>query len=228
MLSYVPRPVAPTCPRCVSSNTKFCYYNNYSLSQPRYFCKACRRYWTEGGSLRNVPVGGGCRKSRRGKPARAPSAVAAVAGRDVIRPDLMLNDIVSNSGIAPAPAPADGSAIDLEVLYAKYMDPSPAVRPESSQPAVESGSCNQIPAPFPDHQLFLEWESILTQPVEEDLQNKVDSSSPRAYPKQPVDNYVWWGDSSSDADLIHEEQSLVHDNWIGSLDDSSWEAFYRC
>ncbi|KAJ0987693.1 hypothetical protein J5N97_006049 [Dioscorea zingiberensis] len=53
------------CPRCESTNTKFCYYNNYSLSQPRYFCKGCRRYWTHGGSLRNVPVGGGCRKNRR-------------------------------------------------------------------------------------------------------------------------------------------------------------------
>ncbi|CAN0874852.1 Dof zinc finger protein DOF5.3 [Linum grandiflorum] len=51
------------CPRCDSTNTKFCYYNNYSLTQPRYFCKSCRRYWTKGGTLRNVPVGGGCRKS---------------------------------------------------------------------------------------------------------------------------------------------------------------------
>ncbi|WOK96661.1 dof zinc finger protein DOF3.2-like isoform X3 [Canna indica] len=53
------------CPRCASTNTKFCYYNNYSLSQPRYFCKSCRRYWTQGGSLRNVPVGGGSRKNKR-------------------------------------------------------------------------------------------------------------------------------------------------------------------
>lgn len=59
--------VALKCPRCDSSNTKFCYYNNYSLSQPRYFCKTCRRYWTNGGSLRNVPVGGGCRKNKRAK-----------------------------------------------------------------------------------------------------------------------------------------------------------------
>ncbi|PHT57528.1 Dof zinc finger protein DOF3.5 [Capsicum annuum] len=59
--------LAPACPRCGSTNTKFCYYNNYSLTQPRYFCKGCRRYWTKGGSLRNVPIGGGCRKSRRGK-----------------------------------------------------------------------------------------------------------------------------------------------------------------
>ncbi|KAF8082327.1 hypothetical protein N665_0832s0001 [Sinapis alba] len=55
------------CPRCNSLNTKFCYYNNYNLSQPRHFCKNCRRYWTKGGVLRNVPVGGGCRKAKRSK-----------------------------------------------------------------------------------------------------------------------------------------------------------------
>ncbi|XP_019439011.1 PREDICTED: dof zinc finger protein DOF5.4-like [Lupinus angustifolius] len=56
---------ALNCPRCDSLNTKFCYYNNYNLSQPRHFCKNCRRYWTKGGVLRNIPVGGGCRKSKR-------------------------------------------------------------------------------------------------------------------------------------------------------------------
>nr|XP_043638716.1 dof zinc finger protein DOF3.4-like [Erigeron canadensis] len=50
------------CPRCDSPNTKFCYYNNYNFSQPRHFCKSCRRYWTHGGALRDVPVGGGTRK----------------------------------------------------------------------------------------------------------------------------------------------------------------------
>ncbi|XP_047325173.1 dof zinc finger protein DOF3.7-like [Impatiens glandulifera] len=53
------------CRRCSSTNTKFCYYNNYSLSQPRYFCKTCKRYWTEGGSLRNIPVGGVSRKNMK-------------------------------------------------------------------------------------------------------------------------------------------------------------------
>ncbi|KAK9740934.1 hypothetical protein RND81_03G072300 [Saponaria officinalis] len=66
---------APNCPRCASSNTKFCYYNNYSLSQPRFFCKGCKRYWTRGGFLRNVPVGGGCRKSRRSRSARVASSI---------------------------------------------------------------------------------------------------------------------------------------------------------
>ncbi|KAL1359612.1 hypothetical protein HN51_004928 [Arachis hypogaea] len=58
---------AQKCPRCESTNTKFCYFNNYSLSQPRHFCKTCRRYWTRGGALRNVPVGGGCRRNKRTK-----------------------------------------------------------------------------------------------------------------------------------------------------------------
>ncbi|KAK4742734.1 hypothetical protein SAY87_000735 [Trapa incisa] len=53
------------CPPCDSSNTKFCYYNNYRLSQPRHFCKTCRRYWTKGGALRNVPIGSGCRKNKK-------------------------------------------------------------------------------------------------------------------------------------------------------------------
>ncbi|XP_050367764.1 dof zinc finger protein DOF2.1-like [Argentina anserina] len=69
-----PRPQpdqALKCPRCDSTNTKFCYYNNYSLTQPRYFCKSCRRYWTKGGTLRNVPVGGGCRKNKRSSSKRS-------------------------------------------------------------------------------------------------------------------------------------------------------------
>lgn len=64
---------ALNCPRCHSTNTKFCYYNNYSLTQPRYFCKTCRRYWTEGGTLRNVPVGGGSRKNKKSTSTSSPS-----------------------------------------------------------------------------------------------------------------------------------------------------------
>lgn len=71
MMMHEPRRLRPQheqplkCPRCESTNTKFCYYNNYSLTQPRYFCKTCRRYWTRGGTLRNIPVGGGCRKNNK-------------------------------------------------------------------------------------------------------------------------------------------------------------------
>ncbi|OAY26214.1 dof zinc finger protein DOF1.4 [Manihot esculenta] len=86
------------CPRCDSSNTKFCYYNNYSLSQPRHFCKACKRYWTRGGTLRNVPVGGGCRKNKRVK--RAASAVeggASASSANPNPPSQTQIDISSNS-----------------------------------------------------------------------------------------------------------------------------------
>ncbi|KAJ4880894.1 Dof zinc finger protein DOF4.4 [Raphanus sativus] len=52
------KPPPRVCPRCNSTNTKFCYYNNYRVSQPRYKCKDCLRHWTHGGALRNIPIGG--------------------------------------------------------------------------------------------------------------------------------------------------------------------------
>ncbi|KAF8402885.1 hypothetical protein HHK36_010977 [Tetracentron sinense] len=79
-LAQVPQPEAALkCPRCESTNTKFCYFNNYSLSQPRHFCKTCRRYWTRGGSLRNVPVGGGCRRNKRSKSSSSSSSKSPVS-----------------------------------------------------------------------------------------------------------------------------------------------------
>ncbi|XP_040378361.1 dof zinc finger protein DOF3.6-like [Oryza brachyantha] len=82
-LARAPQPEpALKCPRCDSTNTKFCYYNNYSLSQPRHFCKTCRRYWTRGGSLRNVPVGGGCRRNKRStKPSTSSAAGASSSSK---------------------------------------------------------------------------------------------------------------------------------------------------
>ncbi|XP_022777345.1 dof zinc finger protein DOF1.4-like [Durio zibethinus] len=86
------------CPRCDSSNTKFCYYNNYSLSQPRHFCKACKRYWTKGGTLRNVPVGGGCRKNKRVKrPASAIDGASPTCGANPNSPSQPQIDVSSTS-----------------------------------------------------------------------------------------------------------------------------------
>ncbi|CAO2814685.1 unnamed protein product [Amaranthus hypochondriacus] len=66
------------CPRCDSTNTKFCYYNNYNLSQPRHYCKSCKRYWTKGGALRNIPIGGGSRKiTKRSSSKRSSSSSPA-------------------------------------------------------------------------------------------------------------------------------------------------------
>ncbi|XP_010441080.1 PREDICTED: cyclic dof factor 2-like [Camelina sativa] len=78
------------CPRCNSMETKFCYYNNYNVNQPRHFCKKCQRYWTAGGTMRNVPVGAGRRKNK--SPAshynRHVSITSAEALQKVARTDL--------------------------------------------------------------------------------------------------------------------------------------------
>ncbi|XP_062232563.1 uncharacterized protein LOC133929812 [Phragmites australis] len=164
--------VAPNCPRCYSPNTKFCYYNNYSLSQPRYFCKSCRRYWTKGGSLRNVPVGGGCRKNRRGKSVRAMAVDTVVAGGGAafsqrfpgtLRPDLLLEGMVGSPAdpcqpmSADKPAVAEGATIDLASLYAKFLNHQPAVErcavvPDSVDAL--SGSSDMSPNALPLDQLF--------------------------------------------------------------------------
>ncbi|XP_030457846.2 dof zinc finger protein DOF3.5-like [Syzygium oleosum] len=125
--------MSPNCPRCGSSNTKFCYYNNYSLTQPRYFCKGCRRYWTKGGSLRNVPVGGGCRKNRRGKSIRmssgatTSSAYLAAASNPFgsgLSIGTMLKD--GNSSLADLTSSSNGgSHIDLALVYANYLSQKP-------------------------------------------------------------------------------------------------------
>ncbi|KAJ1283329.1 hypothetical protein BS78_03G120000 [Paspalum vaginatum] len=52
------------CPRCYSMETKFCYFNNYNLNQPRHYCRSCKRYWTAGGTMRNVPEGSGRRRNK--------------------------------------------------------------------------------------------------------------------------------------------------------------------
>ncbi|MBA0847637.1 hypothetical protein Goshw_020822, partial [Gossypium schwendimanii] len=40
---------------------------NIPVPEPRHLCKTCKRYWTRGGALRNVPVGGGCHRNKRSK-----------------------------------------------------------------------------------------------------------------------------------------------------------------
>ncbi|KAL2489479.1 dof zinc finger protein DOF5.4-like [Forsythia ovata] len=74
-LQHHPNNQVLKCPQCDSPNTKFCYYNNYNLSQLRHFCKSYQRYWTKGGVLRNVSVGGDCRKTKRSKPKTNNSSV---------------------------------------------------------------------------------------------------------------------------------------------------------
>lgn len=60
-------PTPLKCPRCNSLDTKFRYFNNHNLAQPRHYCKTCKRQWTVGGNLRNIPVGGKPRSNKKTK-----------------------------------------------------------------------------------------------------------------------------------------------------------------
>ncbi|XP_010927453.2 uncharacterized protein [Elaeis guineensis] len=187
--------MGPNCPRCNSSNTKFSYYNNYSLSQPRYFCKGCRRYWTKGGSLRNVPVGGGCRKNRRVKSVRiAGDPVSTARGLSYgahrltgqIRPDLVLDGMVGNlssvlQSIIDVPATTDASTIDVASLYANLLNQHPEVEPTLVVPALAgetnesfrstrgpggANSNQQIHVHLPDKNSFMECQRA-SEPIAE-------------------------------------------------------------
>ncbi|KAG0469161.1 hypothetical protein HPP92_018489 [Vanilla planifolia] len=105
-IAKIPQPEpALKCPRCDSTNTKFCYFNNYSLSQPRHFCKTCRRYWTRGGALRNVPVGGGCRRNKRTKSAASSKPSASSAAGAVGAEQYPSSVVVPANLLQPPPLP---------------------------------------------------------------------------------------------------------------------------
>ncbi|KAG2635655.1 dof zinc finger protein MNB1A-like [Panicum virgatum] len=115
-----PAPAGDPCPRCESRDTKFCYYNNYNTSQPRHFCRSCRRYWTKGGSLRNVPVGGGTRKSSSSSSPVPPSPAAAPRSTKRSKES-------KRRRVAPAPDPAPGTdAFAAAITGVANTAPTPA------------------------------------------------------------------------------------------------------
>ncbi|CAH8359214.1 unnamed protein product [Eruca vesicaria subsp. sativa] len=118
-IAKIPLPEAALkCPRCDSNNTKFCYFNNYNLTQPRHFCKTCRRYWTRGGALRNVPVGGGFRKNKRSKSnggGRSKSTVV-VADNNNTSSSLSCNPSYSNPSKSLSYGQNLGFTSDLPIL----------------------------------------------------------------------------------------------------------------
>ncbi|KAA8528579.1 hypothetical protein F0562_035934 [Nyssa sinensis] len=96
-----PEPENLPCPRCDSTNTKFCYYNNYNFSQPRHFCKSCRRYWTRGGTLRNVPVGGGTRKSSYKRSRTTSTSSSSSSSSTVTYDPILANPVTMMPEIKP-------------------------------------------------------------------------------------------------------------------------------
>ncbi|KAK7388835.1 hypothetical protein VNO78_23662 [Psophocarpus tetragonolobus] len=139
------------CPRCDSLNTKFCYYNNYNLSQPRHFCKNCRRYWTKGGVLRNVPVGGGCRKSKRSnKPSKTCSQGPAAEPEPEPEPERELNNSHSSSDSSNLAA-VDGLSAPLNSDSNSMQEDSKFLIPATADPLLEApplqqgtGDCSAI------------------------------------------------------------------------------------
>ncbi|KAK7330261.1 hypothetical protein VNO77_24449 [Canavalia gladiata] len=146
------------CPRCDSLNTKFCYYNNYNLSQPRHFCKNCRRYWTKGGVLRNVPVGGGCRKSKRSNSKPAKNSETASASTTAPPPENKSNSHSSSESSsltaaatteavsAPSTLNSDSNNSNSNVHESKLLipvEPSTSVL-ETGAPEQGTGDCGGI------------------------------------------------------------------------------------
>lgn len=129
------RPEALKCPRCSSTNTKFCYYNNYNKSQPRHFCKSCKRHWTKGGTLRNVPVGGG-RKSKRPKIAKAATRVPgqqdfSTAGQKNMLYQALIGRSCSSSPLLHEAKPTDNIASISACVNATATAPAPHIIPNT-------------------------------------------------------------------------------------------------
>ena len=107
------------CPRCESTNTKFCYYNNHSKLQPRHFCRACKRHWTEGGMLRKVPVGG-CRRNKRARTSSSDNN------------DCSSNQQQQGAVAAPLSGEIDTAAIFPDIFLQLLFQPQP---PQSLLPS---------------------------------------------------------------------------------------------
>ncbi|KAM7507864.1 hypothetical protein LguiA_018317 [Lonicera macranthoides] len=214
--------IAPNCPRCASPNTKFCYYNNYSLSQPRYFCKSCRRYWTKGGSLRNVPVGGGCRKTRRSKSSKSHS-----------------NSNFPKNPPSPSPSGSDNHLpeIDLAAVFANFLNQNNSGS-ETNENSSRSSSLEidrENPCDLIDESRFGDVLPRIEDDVEEflggevngfELQGMIGAELPAP---ESLPDFVW--QMPDFGSLLAEDQlkisnNLIGENW-GSFDVPGYELFSR-
>lgn len=50
-------PGVQQCPRCNSKNTKFCYYNNYNIKQPRYYCRVSETAGSDASTTTHIRTG---------------------------------------------------------------------------------------------------------------------------------------------------------------------------
>ncbi|XP_043692086.1 cyclic dof factor 2-like [Telopea speciosissima] len=104
------------CPRCNSLDTKFCYFNNYNVNQPRHFCKNCQRYWTAGGTMRNVPVGAGRRKNKNSALQYRHMMMSsdAMSSTRIDHPDSANHQVASCGGLPTPSKPLKGNGTVLK------------------------------------------------------------------------------------------------------------------
>lgn len=239
--SWMPNNVvepSPNCPRCDSPNTKFCYYNNYSLSQPRYFCKGCRRYWTEGGALRKVPVGGGCRKKRRPKSLRHTSTnLQTNQPHNSLRPDLVLDGIAFRNQTSSPNSDllaAEATSIDLAELYAKYLNPTAennnfAECQKLSEPtAPETLAANQVDFSVDELEFTMDarssgYHQLLSVPLADRVGEYFGSEL--AWPGSSTEAFGTDQSMLQNGGLISYENIASSSDW-NSYDPSSFEAMY--
>eukprot|EP00250_Pteridium_aquilinum_P013363 c21294_g1_i1 orf=407-2875(-) len=125
------------CPRCHSVDTKFCYFNNYNVNQPRHFCKHCQRYWTAGGTLRNVPVGAGKRKNKY-----TLHKQAFLAANSICAPDVAIQD--APLGLRDRVPTVKSEYLDTVTIVKSDLDPVPIVKSDAAGvvPIMKSGAVN--------------------------------------------------------------------------------------
>lgn len=201
------------CPRCDSINTKFCYYNNYSRSQPRHFCRTCRRHWTQGGTLRTVPVGGCPRKNKRAKLTTEATGISTVQPQAELLPgnggmeSSVFPDIFRQVLFYPTPDQGGISSGNSSILFhpefagitpmgGTFRDegividpsPSPNVTAPSSSPYSKQSTRDSIPG---DATL------LSLMPGSDSMTTWIQDPSPL-----PV-SYYWWEDTLADFAAPH-------------------------
>ncbi|CAN1138091.1 Dof zinc finger protein DOF5.4 [Linum perenne] len=203
---------AVNCPRCDSINTKFCYYNNYNLSQPRHFCKSCRRYWTNGGVLRNVPVGGGCRKAKRSKPKQNPAssaAVVAAADSTAQQPEDQRNSPDSHSSSESSSLTATTTA-SATIAVGNYSDQNNKLFGDSNlNPSFETASFQELGAECGIFQLGKSNNSTMETPSF-DLRSNSISNTLLSQGQMKDDDQEWRMQGMID-------QSTVQDEYLTAL-----------
>ncbi|MCI19256.1 dof zinc finger protein, partial [Trifolium medium] len=53
--------------------------------EPRYLCKTSKRYWTQGGSFRNIPLGGGHPRKNKKIITSSPSLSSSISSHNMIK-----------------------------------------------------------------------------------------------------------------------------------------------